>query len=33
MEVLDQYAVPDTLMDDVGLTEWLTSDRETTDGD
>jgi len=33
MEVLDQYAVPDTLMDEVGLMEWLRSDREMTDGD
>jgi len=30
---LDQYAVPDTLMDEVGLMEWLRSDREMTDGD
>jgi hypothetical protein len=33
MEVLDQYAVPDTLMDEVGFMEWLRSDREMTDGD
>jgi hypothetical protein len=32
MEVLDQYAVRDTLMDEVGLTEGLRSDREMTDG-
>jgi hypothetical protein len=33
MEVLDQYAVRDTLMDEVGLMKWLRSDREMTDGD
>jgi hypothetical protein len=31
--VLDQHAVPDVLMDDVGLIEPLGYDRQITDGD